>query len=304
MLLKLRCGSKPEMSKQSNVFKNAYNKALNLLKSLESLPTEPELGEKLSVSRTTVRAILTKMHEDGLVAWNKREKSVLRVPVPADYFNELETDSTATIIERAFMQKMLGEGVKAGLQINELELAREIGVGTTSIREFLIRFSRFGLIEKRQNSHWMLKGLTHDYALELTEVRELFEIRSGSAFFNLPRDNFVWQQLNDLRNEHVTLLQQIDMRYQDFSELDERFHRFIHSATPNRFIGDFYDVIAMVFHYHYQWNKRDQVSRNEVALREHIAYIDALVSGDRDQALAACKVHLNSARTTLFKSLE
>lgn len=292
------------MSKQSNVFKNAYNRALNLLKLVESLPTEPELGEQLGVSRTTVRAILTKMHEDGLVAWNKREKNVLRRPVHADYFNELETDSTATIIERAFMQKMLGEGIKAGLQINELELAREIGVGTTSIREFLIRFSRFGLIEKRQNSHWMLKGLTHDYALELTEVRELFEIRSASAFVKLPRDSPAWQQLGDLRSEHVTLLKEINNRFQDFSELDERFHRFLHSATPNRFIGDFYDIIAMVFHYHYQWNKRDQISRNEVAVREHIDYMDALISANRDNALAACMVHLNSARTTLFRSLD
>lgn len=292
------------MSKQSNVYKNAYNRALDLLKSVESLPTEPELGEKLGVSRTTVRVILTKMHDDGLLAWNKREKSVLRRPVRSDYFNELETDSTATIIERAFMQKMLGEGVKAGLQINELELAREIGVGTTSIREFLIRFSRFGLIEKRQNSHWILKGLTHDYALELTEVRELFEIRSASAFVLLPKDNSVWKKLSDLRVEHTNLLQDIESRYQDFSELDERFHRFLHSAIPNRFIGDFYDIIAMVFHYHYQWNKRDQISRNEVAVIEHIAYIDALVSGDRNQALAACKVHLSSARATLLKSLE
>jgi DNA-binding GntR family transcriptional regulator len=45
------------------------------------------------------------------------------------------------------------------MQINELELAREIGVGTSSVREFLIRFSRFGLIEKRPNSHWVLKAL-------------------------------------------------------------------------------------------------------------------------------------------------
>jgi DNA-binding GntR family transcriptional regulator len=292
------------MSKQNNVYKNAYNRALDLLKSVTSLPTEPELGEKLGISRTTVRAILTKMHDDGLLAWNKREKSVLRRPVQSDYFTELETDSTATIIERAFMQKMLGEGVKAGLQINELELAREIGVGTTSIREFLIRFSRFGLIEKRQNSHWILKGLTQDYALELTEVRELFEIRSASAFVDLPKDNPVWQQLSDLRVEHVSLLQDIESRFLLFSELDERFHRFLHSAVPNRFIGDFYDIIAMVFHYHYQWNKRDQVSRNKLAVIEHIAYIDALISGDKNQALLACKVHLNSARTTLFRSLE
>ena len=43
-----------------------------------------------------------------------------------------------------------------------------------------IRFSRFGLIEKRPNSHWVLKGFTRDFALELTEVREMFELRSAA----------------------------------------------------------------------------------------------------------------------------
>ncbi|MGO7631931.1 GntR family transcriptional regulator, partial [Rhizobium ruizarguesonis] len=56
------------------------------------------------------------------------------------------------------------------MQINELELAREIGTGNTSVREFLIRFSRFGLIEKRPNSNWTLKGFTREFAIELADV--------------------------------------------------------------------------------------------------------------------------------------
>jgi DNA-binding GntR family transcriptional regulator len=76
-----------------------------------------------------------------------------------------------------------------GMQINELELAREIGTGTTSVREFLIRFSRFGLIEKRPNSHWILKGFTREFALELAEVREMFELHSAAEFGRLPPDN-------------------------------------------------------------------------------------------------------------------
>ena len=43
--------------------------------------------------------------------------------------------------------------------INELDLARQFGVATTRIREFLNRFQRFGLIEKRPNGGWVLRGL-------------------------------------------------------------------------------------------------------------------------------------------------
>ena len=57
------------------------------------------------------------------------------------------------------MRRLLAEKVEPGTLITEAELAREAGVGITSVREFLIRFGRFGLIEKRPNSRWLLQGL-------------------------------------------------------------------------------------------------------------------------------------------------
>ena len=191
------------------------------------------------------------------------------------------------------MRKLLAEGAQPGMQINELELAREIGVGTSSVREFLIRFSRFGLIEKRPNSHWVLKGFTRDFALELTEIREMFELRSAHAFVMLPDGNSAWHELDSLEREHREIIAQIDTRFREFSELDERLHRLIHSASRNRFIVDFYDVIAMIFHYHYQWNKAAEKARNKVALEEHLAYIGGLKS--RDTARVDARVPCASA---------
>jgi DNA-binding GntR family transcriptional regulator len=291
------------MSKSNNVYKDAYNRCLRLLDETRSLPSEPELGTLLGVSRTTVRSILARMEETGLIAWNKRAKTVLRDPRPDDFFPEDETDTLAEIIERSFMRRLLAGGAEAGMQINELELAREIGVGTTSVREFLIRFSRFGLIEKRRNSHWVLKGFTRAFALELTEIREMFELRSAAAFAALPQDSPVWADLDRLEDEHRLLAQEIATRFNAFSELDERFHRLIHRASHNRFIVDFYDVIAMIFHYHYQWNKAQERERNEVAVGEHLAYIEALKSRDLGKVDAACRKHLKSARHTLLTSI-
>lgn len=291
------------MVKQNNVYKQAYNRALALLEHGGNLPSEPELGNSLAVSRTTVRGILARMQDNGLIEWDKRRKTVLRAPTKTDYFPEAETDRLTDVIERAFMKKLLAEGAQAGMQINELELAREIGVGTSSVREFLIRFSRFGLIEKRPNSHWVLKGFTRAFALELTEIREMFELRSAQAFGALANDNPAWQSLGRLEAEQRAVLADIDRRYRDFSELDERFHRLIHSASKNRFIVDFYDVIAMIFHYHYQWNKAGERTRNQVALQEHLAYIEALRSHDPARIDKACRAHLRSARETLLQSI-
>lgn len=291
------------MAKGNNVFKEAYNRCLGMMADGQSLPSESDLGDTLGVSRTTVRAILTRLSEQRLIAWNKRSKEVLRAPTDDDFFPESETDSLSRIIERGFMHRVLVEGAEAGTQISELDLAREIGVGTSSVREFLIRFRRFGLIEKRRNSHWVLKGFTPTFALELTEIREMFEMRSALAFAKLDPSSHVWGELDALEIEHRAMAAAKHTSPSAFSDLDERFHRLIHSASHNRFIVDFYDVIAMVFHYHYQWNKSRQVERNAVAVTEHLDYIAALKSRDAEQVRRACARHLASARRTLLESI-
>lgn len=291
------------MPKQNTVFKDAYNRCLRILVVGESLPSEPELCTLLGVSRTTVRSILAQMVEAGLIEWNKRSKAVQRAPTRTDFFPEHETDSLAEVIERSFMKRILMGDAQPGMQINELELAREIGVGTSSVREFLIRFSRFGLIEKRPNSHWVLKGFTQQFANELIEVREMFELKSAAAFADLPDDHPAWAELEALRVAHVEVLADIDSRYLEFSELDDRLHRLIQHASNNRFIVDFYDIIAIVFHYHYQWNKANARERNGKAIVEHLDYIGALKTRNAEAIEAACRVHLGSARLSLMQSL-
>jgi DNA-binding GntR family transcriptional regulator len=201
------------------------------------------------------------------------------------------------------MEWMLRGDASPGTEINEAELARKFGVATTIVREFLNRFQKYGLIEKRPNAGCVFKGFTASFALELFEIREMFEMRSARLFATLPHGSPIWKQVRAVRAAHLELLADIDARFQDFSELDSRFHRLITAVAPNRFIESFQDVIAMVFHYHYQWNKRDERARNEVAIGEHIALIDALESRDITLIDHACRSHLISARETLLRSI-
>ena len=59
----------------------------------------------------------------------------------------------------------------------------------------------------------------------------------------------------------------------------------------------------MIFHYHYQWNKRDEKPRNIAAMREHLVYISGLQSRDRARATESCRAHMATARATLMASI-
>jgi DNA-binding GntR family transcriptional regulator len=291
--------------KTDAVFKRAFNDGLGLIAGLrdgEALPTENELCARLRVSRTTVRKMISALEARGVVGGSGRQRFVRSASAALQRFPEAETVPMSEQVEKHFMEWMLRDNTRPGTSINELELARQFGVATTVIREFLNRFQRFGLIEKRPNAGWVFKGFTSSFALELFEIREMFELRSAMAFANLPEDALHWQKLDALREQHVALLRDIDRRYHDFSDLDSRFHRLINSAAPNRFIEDFFDIITLIFHYHYQWNKQDERQRNEVAIREHLTYMEALRSRNASIVQLACRAHLASAKETLLRS--
>ena len=199
------------------------------------------------------------------------------------------------------MEWMLRGDLKPGDYINGRKLARQFEVSTSAIRGYLNRFARFGLVEKRANSGWTFRGFTTEFALELFEVRELFEILSAKTFGKQAPDSPAWLNLKAIEVEHRELLKNIKTRYHDFSDLDGRFHRLINNASKNRFVADFYGIISLIFHYHYQWRKVGEKERNVVALREHLEYIEALFTRNPERIEAASRRHLKSARIRCWR---
>ncbi|QND15413.1 GntR family transcriptional regulator [Rhizobium leguminosarum bv. trifolii] len=287
-------------------FKRAFNDMIDIIRTLDlgaELPSENALRAQLGVSRTTVRKVLAGMSARGIIISEAHRRIIREQPRQKERYPKKETLAISEQVETSFMEWMLRGDACPGTEINEAELARKFGVATTIVREFLNRFQKYGLIEKRQNAGWVFKGFTASFALELFEIREMFEMRSARLFSALPDGSPVWKQIQSMRAAHLELLADIDARFQDFSELDSRFHRLITAVAPNRFIESFQDVITMVFHYHYQWNKRDERARNEVAIKEHLALIEALESRNIALIDRACRLHLTSARETLLHSI-
>ena len=291
--------------KTDTVYKQAFNAILPLIAQWgmgAPVPSENELSAKLGVSRTTVRKVLARLSEGGYLRSTDAGRVVTNVPHLDISFPEAETLSASDQVERQFLEWMLRGDAQPGSQINELDLARQFGVATNGVREFLNRFRRFGLIERRPNAGWRFMGFTQQFASELFEIREMFELRSAAVFATLDEADPLWAGLDALEVQHRQLLADIDARFHDFSDLDNRFHRFINDVAPNRFIADFYEIITFVFHYHYQWKKHDERVRNEAALIEHLDYIAALKARDRRQIDLACRRHLASARRTLMRA--
>lgn len=293
--------------RSNDVYKRAFNRCLDRVAETEigaDLGAETALSAALGVSRTTVRTILDQLAARGLVAREGREKRVLRHPLAADRYPETETESVRDLVERRFMELVLNHDIRPGEQINGLDLARQFSVSPSAVREYLTEFSRNGLLERRPNASWIFRGFDGDFAEELSQVREMFELDAALRFADLGDDDPVWARLSELEVEHRALLADLDHPFVAFSRLDEAFHEAVTSVAKNRFVDQFQGLVRFVFHYHYQWRKDDEQQRNIAAIKEHLTYIAALRSRDRTRIRVAAGAHLLAARQNLFASIQ
>lgn len=286
-----------------NFFKKQFNEFLDYMAAKEpgdGLGSERKLCDHLATSRTTARKCIGQAKSLGLLSV---DGTVVRRPTAQDIYPEEETTSPTAIVERAFLKWVLQSDSGPGQAINASQLSREFGVSTTTIREFLQSFQHFGLLERQPGGGWIFRGMTVEFAHELSDIREIFELRSVLKFSQLPRNDASWNALLELRTDHEKLLATIDADYNSFSALDERLHRLINSASSNRFVTEFYQVISLIFFYHYQRDKRDERSRNTAAIYQHLAYIDAILSQNEKRITQACNLHLKEARRDLLLSM-
>lgn len=294
------------MSRAKNLYKESYNELLQAIgksKSGANLPSETQLSKDHDISRTTIRSVLQQLHRAEIISWDGRKKTILRKPSKQDYFPIEETRGSREKVETAFIKYVLDGELKPGAIIRESDLVREIGVSASVIREYLIKFSRFGLIEKKPNRHWVLRGFTREYANELFDVREMFEFR---AFKKLTSELLSEEDriaFSSLKAEHEANIEGGRLSSIEFGQLDGRVHSLITRKLSNRFVDDFYQIVTVIFHYHYRWNKANEDVQNFVALKEHLAFINSLLAGDAAKALSEFETHLVSARRTLNESV-
>jgi len=294
-----------------NVHSHLIQETVNgILKSISDFDTsnpvvlkDNTLAKKLNVSRTTIRTALTELESIGIIVIDGSKKTVSRRPTEADYFDTSNSVASKEEIIEAYFLDLINHGkLLPGDKFSELELAKSSGCNTITVREFLIKFSRFGLIEKKPRAKWKMVEFTEKFALELVEFRRILEMSSITKLLSTPSDDPVWQELSVLLDKHIEVLADIDNRYTELSELDRKLHFIVQRASNNRFFMQFFDVVSLICHYHYQWDKSDELERNKVALEEQVEIITQLLAHNTSGVISAMEVHLGTAKKTLLRS--
>jgi len=295
------------MKVQSHLIQETANGILATLSDFqqgsELILKDNTLAKKFNVSRTTISSAITELEKKGVIEIIGSEKRVLRAAAKIDFFDTSKGVSfKEKLVEKYFLDLIYHGKLLPGDVFSETELSKMSGCNTITVREFLIKFSRFGLIKKTPRAKWQMVEFDEKFALELIECRRIFEFGAITELLTVPVDNVVWDELSKLLDEHLAVLSDVESRYKELRNLDREFHNIILKSSDNRFYLQFFEVISVICHYHYQWDKSDELERNKVALEEHVAIMTHLLAHNTSGVMAAMDTHLNTAKKTLLRS--
>ncbi|WP_245576862.1 GntR family transcriptional regulator [Kaistia adipata] len=186
--------------------------------------------------------------------------------------------------------------LRPGQSVNEVEIAEQLGVSRTPVREAVKRLSDEGLINVYAQTGTFVAKISRAALEEAYVIRNALEVESvRRAAAKITRLHV--ETLEDIIGQHQTAIAR--KRYADAIRLDDDFHRSIAEINDFSMLWRAVDISkAQMDRGRYLALPRP--GSGETTIAQHQAILTALAAHDEERAMEAMRVHLDtSLRNTL-----
>ena len=196
----------------------------------------------------------------------------------------------------------------------ERELAAQLNVGRTTVREALKLLTLSGLLEARRGDGTYVRQEFVSFLLQqfdlplllsshqvdmVLEVRQPLEVQAAS----MAAQRATPDELRKLARL-ARLLAEVEGRdIARETELDLEFHNAIAAATHNEILSHLMLSLQSILRQYIQLSNK-MTDRLETTVAEHQAIYDAIAAGDPDAARRAMIEHLRISRKLILKAFE
>jgi GntR family transcriptional regulator, rspAB operon transcriptional repressor len=196
---------------------------------------------------------------------------------------------------KAIKDKVIKCELLPGEDISETDIAREIGISRTPVREALMRLEHEKFITIYPRKGIVVSNISIDIINDIFQIRQIVEPQIlYEAAKNLP---ISW--LKEMR-EKFYAAQDGEADFIVLVDLDKEFHKYIINASGNAYLQQLMENI-------YDQNQRIRVmsSRDKARLHisnsEHISLIDSILDKKPENAVKKLREHLDNARASALK---
>lgn len=214
--------------------------------------------------------------------------------------SELGYGSAAGAATDALREAILDGILAPGTWLREADLAAELGVSRTPVREAISRLHNEGLVSRTASSGAVVASLSLDDIIAVYAVRESLEATAARLVAATDNVGLV-KSLNDIQERMVHAADKPSAG-QKLAELNLLFHAEIREATGNAYLRRFLiEVEHAVRRFHR--SGYDDAGHIRRTIDEHRRIIDAIAARDPDRAATAAADHMRSARQMRIRDL-
>jgi len=208
----------------------------------------------------------------------------------------VRTRSRADFVYESLRDAISDGRIAGGERVREEEVARNLGVSRTPVREALQRLQQRGLLSFGPTRGLVVAQLSHQQVVELYAMREILEGSAArfAAKYATPEEIANLNQLQD----QLRAAEGDDLLHK---HLDRRFHRAVYEAAHNRYLMQMLDSMLDSFALLHSTTLRlPHRQRNSDEERQRI--IAAIQKHDANRAEKAAREHILQAQRTRVES--
>lgn len=198
-----------------------------------------------------------------------------------------DSTSLTTSVYQQFRDKMMALEIKPGSRLIEEDIAKEMGVGRTPVREALLRLQGEGLLKR--SGGWVV------LEIEPSMVDETFECRLAIEGYatRLAAERATEEDIAGLR-AIAELMASNTMSRVEENKQNRLFHETIVKISGNKIFHQIYERTQFPY-----WNLRTPViffskADAESVHKMHSEIIDAIAARDADKAERLAREHIQA----------
>jgi DNA-binding GntR family transcriptional regulator len=190
---------------------------------------------------------------------------------------------------------LLSGSLEPNTRLTEADLTTKFNVSRGTLRSVLARLVQDGYVTSEVNRGVRTRSFSVDEAADVLEAREMLE----SALAGKAAERATEEEINELRRT-VKAMEEFQARGDEaeYSRGNRLFHQQIKAAAHQKSLARAYDglLYPLVMR---QYRNLSAPHPRHGSLEEHQAILLAIITRNREAAIAAMRLHVSTARRML-----
>lgn len=203
------------------------------------------------------------------------------------------------LVYQTIKDGIINGSIPAGEKVSETQLAKQLNVSRTPVREALRKLSVEGFVKLESNTSFIVCSFEKKDAMEVIAIRRLLEgeaARLAALNLNSESEAIMRREISIIDHDGILITEDgasQDLVSESFTGYDIKFHNAVYEAAGNEKLYDLSKLIRdkqVRLYLAKRWLNTDY---NEIFMQQHREIAEAIIEGDAVKAQAKAWEHVD-----------